>query len=100
ELPPFARHRAGELPPAPAFLVGAGDEFAVGFPAVERRRPHRLRLRPNEAIGAVALQLASVPAVDEAVIVPGFGHEGGKTVDHHAPIAVPAGLSKAWIRRP
>ena len=39
QLPAFARHRPAELPAAAAFLVGAGDELAVGVPVGLGRAP-------------------------------------------------------------
>ena len=75
ERPAVARHGAGVMPLAAAILVAARDEFSVRFPVVTGRRPERLRLGADKAIVAVALQLATMAAIDEAVIAPGFTDE-------------------------
>src|SRR3954452_11446210 len=64
------------LHPAPAaLLIRAGDKRRVGVPPVPRRRPHRLRLRPDDGHIAVALELLSVAAVDQPPIGPRLGNE-------------------------
>ena len=63
-------------PAAAALLVRSGDEGRVGIPVVARRRPHRLRLGPDDADRAVALELAAVAAVDQPPIVPRLGDDG------------------------
>jgi hypothetical protein len=78
EVPALARDRAGELPAAAALLVRAGDELAVRVPIRIGRRPHGLRLGADEAVAAVALELAAVSGVDEAVIGPRLADERGE----------------------
>ena len=78
QLPALARHRPGELPAAAALLVRAGDELAVGVPFGRGRRPHRLRLGADEAVAAVALELAAIARIDQPVIGPGLGDERGE----------------------
>jgi hypothetical protein len=75
QRPALARHVSEELPAPAAVLVGAGDELAVGVPFGEARRPQRLRLRADEAVGSVTLEFATVAAVDEAVIRPAGAFE-------------------------
>ena len=76
ELPALARHRPGELPAPAAFFVRAGDELPVRVPIGGGRRPQSLRLGPDEAVAAVALELAAMARIDEAVIGPGLGDQG------------------------
>ena len=65
------------LHPSPAaFFVGAGDEGSVRLPIVAGRRPHRLRLGPDDRERAVALELAAMPAVNQAPVVPWLGDQG------------------------
>ena len=40
-----------------------------------RRRPHRLRLGPDDGDRSVALQLLAVAAVDQAPVRPGLGDD-------------------------
>ena len=79
ELPAVARHRPVEPPAAAAFLVGAGNELAVRVPGLQRRRPHRLRLGPDEAVAAVALELSAMARIHQAVIGPRLGDQRRKS---------------------
>ena len=79
---PTARDRTVLDPAAAAFLVGAGNEGRVGIPVGARRRPHRLRLGPDDRDRAVALELPAVAAVDQAPVGPGLGDQSRKL--HHA----------------
>src|SRR6185436_14513240 len=81
KLPALLRHRPGELPAAAALLVRARDELAMRIPFARGRRPHRLRLGPDEATGTVALELAAVAGIDQAVIGPGLRDQ---SVERHA----------------
>src|SRR5207237_81948 len=72
ELPALARDRAAKLPATAAVLVRPREEFTVRVPFGSSGGPHRLRFRPDEAVAAVALELASMPRIDEAVIGPGL----------------------------
>ena len=49
-----------EVPAAAAVLVGAGNKLPIGLPVLATRRPHRLRFGADEAVRAVAFQLAAV----------------------------------------
>src|SRR5690606_27234494 len=57
--PALGRHRLGELPAAAAVLVRTGHELAVRPPVGTARGPHGLRLGADEAVAAVALELAA-----------------------------------------
>ena len=73
---PIACGTGAMLDPAPAaFLVGPGNEGRVGVPIVARRRPHRLRLGPDDRELAVALELLAVAAVDQAPVGPRLGND-------------------------
>ena len=62
-------------PAAAAFLVRAGNEGRVRVPVRSRRRPHRLRLGPDDRDRAIALELLTVAAVDQAPVGPGLGDD-------------------------
>ncbi len=87
--PAFGRDGLVIEPAAPALLVRTGHEFAVRRPVFGRGRPHRLRFGANEAEAAIALQLAAMARIDQAIIGPGFADEGLK--DHRNS---PFGLSE------
>src|SRR3546814_4322239 len=73
ERPAFGGHGLVIIPASATIVVRCRDELAVGgFPFARRQRgrPHRLRLGADEAIAAVTLELAPVPAVDQPIIVP------------------------------
>ena len=77
-MPPATRHVAREVPLASAVLVRRADEIAVRRPAVRCRSPHRLGFGPYEAEAAVAFELAAMARIDEPVIRPRLGDEGGE----------------------
>src|SRR3546814_19285213 len=73
ERPAFGGHGLVIIPASATIVVRCRDELAVGgFPFARRQRgrPHRLRLGADEALAAVTLELAPVPAVDQPIIVP------------------------------
>ena len=79
QLPAIARHALGQMPardlraiePAPAAIfIGTGHEFAMRAPIGKARAPQRLPLGPDEAIAAIALELAPVAAIEQRVIAP------------------------------
>jgi hypothetical protein len=78
EVPALARDRAGELPAAAAFLVEPGMNSPSASQSALAGRPHGLRLGADEAVAAVAFELAAVSGVDEAVIGPRLADERGE----------------------
>ena len=70
QLPALARDGLLVDPAPAAVLVGAGNEFAVGLPVGQTGRPQRLALRPDEAPGAIAFQLATVAGIDQPIVLP------------------------------
>src|SRR3546814_3320419 len=58
EWPATLRQVASQIPAPAAVLVRSGDEFPRGIPLREPRRPHRLRLGPDETMRAELLELA------------------------------------------
>src|SRR3546814_20911090 len=81
---PALRHLVRRVPGPAALVIGPADELAVRLPVRVGRGPQRLRFRPDEAKAAVPLQLAAMPAVDEAIIGPWLADTGGKRHDAFA----------------
>ena len=94
DMPAAARHIARQMPAAAAILVRCADEIAVRLPCGRRGGPHRLRLGPDEAEPAIAFQLAAMPRIDQPVIVPRLGDEGGE-IGHAAAFSVPPTVASA-----
>src|SRR5690606_20355925 len=69
------RHRTLIIPAPAAFLVRAGNELPIGAPVVGRGRPHRLRLRTDEAKTAIAFELAAMARIDQPIIGPRLANE-------------------------
>src|SRR3546814_2197520 len=73
ERPALGGNGLLEIPAAATILVRRRDELAVSLlPRArgQRGRPHRLRLGPDEAIAAIAFELAPAAAVDQPIILP------------------------------
>src|SRR5205085_7860244 len=75
---PLPGHRTVLDPAAAAFLVRSGDEGRIRVPIAARRRPHRLRLGPDDREFAVAFELVAVAAIDQAPIRPRLGDQRGE----------------------
>ena len=74
--PGLAERRLREAPAAHAFLVGVAGEDRVGLlPVAGRQRllPDRLAFGPDDAIGAVLLELLAAAAVEQRVV--GIGRD-------------------------
>src|SRR6187549_3220014 len=67
---PLARHGPVLDPASAAFFIRAGDEGRIGIPTVARGCPHRLRFRPDDLDGPIALKLPAIPAVDKTPVHP------------------------------
>src|SRR3546814_12542371 len=66
----------------------------------QRGRPHRLRLGPDEAIAAIAFELAPAAAVDQPIILPALADQcpDGQQVSH-GPFRRGYGPSRSEERR-
>src|SRR3546814_17224718 len=78
ERPALGGNGLLEIPAAATILVRRRDELAVSLlPRArgQRGRPHRLRLGPDEAIAAIAFELAPAAAVDQPIILPALADQ-------------------------
>ncbi len=78
ERPAFGGHGLVIIPAPPTVVVRCRNKLTVGgfpFAGGQRGRPHRLRLGADEAIGAIAFELAPAAAVHQSIIVPRLTNE-------------------------